>query len=288
MHRLNAREDRKIAARIALAALLFAATVPTLTADTFSVTYDAAGVEAATATTICATASRCLLDEETFDEAWSQPTFNATWTSLAAINVTGDSIAGVYTGGTSLTRDAAGEYGGAGGTGYYPEVSNGSYTLTLTPSGSGVGVNYFGLWLSALDAQNTVQIYNAAGALLYTLTASSLTSALGACTAGAYCGNPLGAFKGQDNTEQFVFLNFYDLTGSFGKIVFSEASASGLETDNQTVGFISTITPTGTPLYTNMPEPDSFAILSLGAGAMIALRRLRVRRTGSPLRPISR
>lgn len=261
-----------------MAALLCGGMAATLRADTFSVTYDAAGVEAATAGTICASASVCLLDEETFDEAWSQPTFNATWTTLEALNATGDSFTGVYAGGTSLTRDAAGQYGGAGGTGDYAEVSAGSYSLTLTPSGSGVGVNYFGLWVSALDADNTVQIYNTNGTLLYTLTSTSLIAALGACTASKYCGNPSGAFAGQDNNEQFVFLNFYDLNGSFGKVVFSEADTSGLETDNQTVGYISTIKQTGTTLYTNTPEPGAFALFSIGTMAMVALRRRRVRR----------
>jgi hypothetical protein len=277
MRLLRALGARNFARRFALAALVCAGTAVPLKADIFEITYDAAGVTSPTASTICASASKCLLDEETFNEAWSEPSFNATWTSLESLNVSGDSFTGKYAGTTSLTRDAAGEYGGSQGTSgdYYAEVSNGSYTLTLTATGI-TGANYFGLWLSAVDADNTISIYNTAGTLLYTLTAATLIAKLGACTGAhpsAYCGNPTTGFKGDDSGEQFVFLNFYDLNGTFGKVTFTEDDASGLETDDQTVGFISTITMTGTPLYTNGPEPGSFALLSIGAIAMIALKR---------------
>jgi hypothetical protein len=89
-------------------------------------------------------------------------------------------------------------------SGHYPEVTsptgttNGNYTLTLTPHGSVVGVNYFGLWVSALDAGSKLQIYNTAGTLLYTVTPATLIPAPGACPGtSAYCGNPSGIVSGQ-------------------------------------------------------------------------------------------
>jgi hypothetical protein len=53
----------------------------------------------------------------------------------------------------------------------------------------------------------------------------------------------------------------------------SEADNSGFQTDNQTVGFVSTVVPTGTELYYLPPEPGSFTLLPIGAVAMFALRR---------------
>ena len=108
--------------------------------------------------------------------------------------------------------------------------------------------------------------------LLYTFTAASYQAAVGNCTgSNAYCGNPNTAFKGQDITEQFAFINFYDTTGSFNKIVFTEATPTGnFESDNHSVALVSN---PGTALGTNIvtPEPSSWVLSLTGIGAIASL-----------------
>jgi hypothetical protein len=125
------------------------------------------------------------------------------------------------------------------------------------------------MWLSALDADNELQFYDGT-TLLYTFTAAQLIAKMGACPNGSnlFCGNPN---NGEDTNEQFAFLNFYDEGGTFTKIVFTEPDASGLESDNHTVGYISSIVPVGTTFYS--PEPGSFVLMSLGALSLIGLWR---------------
>ena len=144
---------------------------------------------------------------------------------------TGDAaglISGTYSGG--LVISSADQYGGAGGTGYYPELfaSGNGYTLTLTTSGGLPGVNYFGLWFSALDAGNDLKFYEN-GTLLLDFTPVLFQSLVGACpnSSNAFCGNPNAIFLNQDSGEQFAFLNFYDETGYFNEVVFTESGDGG-------------------------------------------------------------
>ncbi len=275
-------------ARSALMALIYAGAAVTLYGDTIVVTYDPATVQAATGATLCGTAKDCWIGEETFTSALTGGT--STYSTLLD-NVGGmtGGVSGVY--GAGFTRTAADEYGGAGGTGYYADVTNSSYTITLTSTlraaGTAEGLNYFGLWVSALDAANELQFYNG-NTLLYTFTPAQIINAVGACpnSNNPFCGNPTANFSGQDPGEQFVFLNFYDITGSFTKVVVTEASSGGFETDNHTVGYISSIVPVGT-VFT--PEPGSLVLLSLGALALIGLKlRSACGRRSSGSRPPSR
>ena len=55
---------------------------------------------------------------------------------------------------------------------------------------------------------------------------------------GPYYGNPNSPFEGGDSGEPYVFINFYDMSGTFDQVVFTEDPASGgYEFDNHTVGF---------------------------------------------------
>lgn len=149
-------------------------------------------------------------------------------------------------------------------------MSNGSYTLTLTTSGGLPGVNYFGLWFSALDNANELQFYEN-GTLLYSFTPTLFASLVGACpnTNNAFCGNPN---NGENSAQQYAFLNFYDMNGYFNEIVFTETTTAGFESDNHTVGYMDPVDPTGTVVGAT-PEPGSIVLLLTGLLALIGVAR---------------
>jgi hypothetical protein len=193
-------------------------------ADTVVATYEPAGTQAVLSTQICPTGTGaiCVIGTENFDSLGG---------SFTTDFGTGGQITGTYSGGVDY--NAADQYGGAGGTGYYPEVvsSGGSYSLSLTTNTPSVpGVNYFGLWFSALDAGNLLQFYKGS-TLLYTFTPADFINMVGPCpsSTNSFCGNPTTAFSGQDSGEQFAFLNFFDTTpgGYFDTVVLSETTEGG-------------------------------------------------------------
>jgi hypothetical protein len=133
---------------------------------------------------------------------------------------------------------AANQYGGATGTGFYPVQSNPIYgssvgganaveTTTLTPGNSSA---YFGLWWSAGDAYNSLSFYSG-----NTLEATYTTASLLALLPSSYNGNPTSAFKGQDGGEAFAFINFYGLGGTtWTSVKLSDNYNTGFESDNWT------------------------------------------------------
>jgi hypothetical protein len=221
---------------------------------------------------------------ETFDgiSAGNYPTLASTFGNNGVVS-------GVYTSSTDPGNSAnsgyvqvnpADQYGAAGGTGNYIVALNDAYTLTLATTGQ--SINYFGYWLSALDAGNVLLFENADNQVEFTFNASDVLAALPPATASGYYGNPEPNFTGDNNTQPYVFLNFYDLSGSFTKIVFEEDPLQGgYESDNQTVGHYTTVGPNQTtiPLTNSMqgvPEPAAWSLMLIGFGALgVAMRSRR-------------
>ena len=146
------------------------------------------------------------------------------------------------------------------------------------------GVNYFGIWISALDVQNDLRLYDTSGKLLLDFTPGTLIAALGSCPGTGYCGNPTTPFKGKDASEQFAYVNFFDTSGYFGAVQFYNSGSTGFESSNHAVAYFDPNTPFGTGLSTvTTPEPPGLAVMAVGLAALAALRR---RRSGAGRRPL--
>lgn len=225
----------------------YAASAPA--ANTWQLTYELPGVQNSSATFF----SNGIENFESRNLGTGQ-TFSSTFG--------GSTFTGTYSG---VQIDSANQFGGAGGTGRFATISLSSYTLTLSAP-----VNYFGYWLSSLDPGNVVTFYDGATVVgqfnANTVFGPSVTSN------SAYFGNPNPAFRGLDSSEAFAFVNFY-ATGAgdkFDRIVFTETTTGGYETDNQTVGIYRTIG--GIPV---IPEPSSAVLLLAGLLTIGLLSRSR-------------
>ena len=172
---------------------------------------------------------------------------------------TGGAITGTYAGFDNAATyvTPADLYGGVGGSDYADTY--GSYSLSLSSTLNPGGVTYFGMYLSAIDFGNDIQLYDG-GALVEELTAAELEPHL---TNPAYLSDPF--------SEPFAFLNFYATGGTaFDKIVITEECCGGLESDNHTVGFFTGMSGAA------VPEPAAWALMIGGFGlAGAALRRRR-------------
>ncbi|MDP9095678.1 MAG: hypothetical protein M3N26_03830 [Pseudomonadota bacterium] len=233
-------------------------------ADSITITYGAPGVLTPSAIVMHYATT---IGTESFDGRTSG-SFSTSFNSAGTIT-------GTYSGGTIASADL---FGGAGGTGRYIEAlaNTAGYTITLATSGI-PGVNYFGYWLSAVDAGNQLT-FKRAGTVVGTYSPSKLAAVLGDCSASnAYCGNPNTAFRGQDRGEAFTFVNFVDLNGFFDEIdVFEKPASGNYESDNHTVGYCA-----NTAACVNgtvVPEPMSAMIVVAGVAGLMFIRFRQGRR----------
>jgi len=138
-------------------------------------------------------------------------------------------------------------YGGAGGSGYFA-MAHGTVTIDVT----GAPANYFGLWASAIDANNAIEFWRGAVMIDHIQPlAMGLT--------GTYLGNPNASFLGKDRNQAFAFINYHVL-GGFDQVRLLQGFAGMFEADNNTIGLI--------------PEPASWLLLVAGFGLVgMRLRR---------------
>jgi hypothetical protein len=203
----------------------------------------------------------------TFDSLSAGLNTNVTWTGEGSFD--------------KVYANAADQYGGAGGTGKYAVVGSQassssllSSTLTLSAAQA-----YLGVWISAADANNGLDLYSGATKLV-TISAATILTAVGACP-NAFCGNPNG---GQNAGEPYIYVNFFGTSGTtFNKVVFNNADYStGFEYDNVAVSTAPGVV-TGTVIGTYAtPEPGTlFLMASLLIAGSPAARKITGRRTKS-------
>lgn len=124
---------------------------------------------------------------------------------------------------------------------------------------------YFGLYFSAIDAKNSLQVYDGVN-LLTTIDETSLAPMLqttGGPNGLGHYGNPN---TGADLSEAFVYVNIFGTSGTtFTTIRFAnDGTGTGFESDNHSILASSPV-----------PEPSTFLAASIGALGLIGqgLRR---------------
>jgi hypothetical protein len=127
-------------------------------------------------------------------------------------------------------------WGGANGSGGFPQAGNLTFNLTNTQ-------RYVGFWWSAGNSDNTVTLLDSNGAALGSFTTADLFTALDGSCGGAvqgidpYCGNPNASADPTNASanEPFAYINIRFADG-FQRVRFS---GSGFEFDN--VSFSQTV-----------------------------------------------
>ena len=239
-------------------------------ASSMVVTYEVAGVMTSP-----------VLSSYTYD-------FNSIGTgSKSNISWTGWGGTGTF---SSVKVNPPDQYGGANSSNYAFSSDSTQTTLVLSTR-----VSYFGMWWSAGDSGNILDFYSGA-TKIFTFTSSVLDG-----LSTSYNGNPNSAFRGQNSTQKYAYINFFVQSGEqIDKVI---ARGSNFESDNWTlrdpayglvVGDGATLPGTAVAQYnvndagsqttvtdvsqinnTSVPEPSSLSLIALGLGSFLALRRCR-------------
>lgn len=166
---------------------------------------------------------------------------------LPTINFAGSPITGTTTSGF-VNIGNANVYGGASGTGSFGTVAGDPAVIQLSQA-----VNYFGLWGSALDGNNSVALYDN-DTLLGSFALQSTLQGSSGFNSGYY-GNPSG---GGNSGEMYAFFNFAS-DSAFNRVQLIQNGGGGFEFDNLTIGARS---------ISAAPEPGTWAMMLLGFGAI--------------------
>lgn len=194
-------------------------------------------------------------------------------------------ITGAYSG--QLTRAATNQYGGAQGSVAYPTASGiQTYKVAFTPHGV-PGVNYFGIWITAMDATNLLKLHTDDNSVLNFTTNTLRTYLSSTATPASYNGNPTASFLNQNSGEPYAYVNFYNIDGYFTSVDFSNSSGSGFESSNHAVGYFDPIFTEGTQVLeqATVPEPASTLLLLSAVGAFAWFRAFKHSDAPGPASP---
>ncbi len=205
-----------------------------------------------------------------------------TYTTEFNTNI-GEFNSGALTGtaGASLNVGTADQYGGAGGTGNF--IALGAQTGTGTPVTVSLNSssNYIGLWWSAADTNNSIELFNN-GTLVGTIKESEFNAILPNSTTTtvtaingttqyntkAYYGNPNTNFSGQDNNEPFFYVDLVLNGATFNQVAIlnNGTAGTGFETDNWSIYDGGTVTTSEIPTTDVfvVPEPSQYAAICGG------------------------
>jgi len=224
---------------------------------------------------------------ETFSSGWGAGLYTAPMTrNIGVFQLSASS---------ALAIQGSDQYGGAGNGGRYAAFgaqsgTAGAITLNLTNP-----TTFFGLWWSAIDANNGVSLYNndtflmrISGAdLIRLFSASPTVTAQSGATyqTSAYLGKP-GTNPRPNSGEYYAYAMFRASGLTFNRVVFdnSGTTATGFEMDNLQTRAGNFTIPNSTVLLTSyniqaVPEPDVW--IPAGAALLLAAWRRR-RRRGAP------
>lgn len=270
------RRWKRRGSKAASAAVFLAVMMPVAFADTIYETYLAPKQELPTAAQLGGPPN--VSGTETFNALAT--TTNSGGTSFVSTFGNNGAISGAFSGVFGILDHN--QYGGANtptpaaGASKYIVTFDGATGLHVKFSHTAAvpGVNYVGLQISALDQGNQLTLYRA-GIVVGSYGPAALTKAVGACptnngAANPYCGNPT---TGENTSEQYAYVNFFNLNNYFDELMMTETSGGGFEADNFTVGYLNPIAPFGTVL---VPEPGSVAVVLSGLLGMMFLRRRRL------------
>jgi hypothetical protein len=176
----------------------------------------------------------------------------------------------------------ADSYGGA-----VDPSSNGgrSNYLTVNPSLGGLSQTtltfeedqkYFGMWWSAGDNKNRLAFYDGDNNMVGNFDSNLLTKTIQqmpVATQDLYKGNPLTS-PNQNTGEYYAYVNFFTTgTSSIRKVVFSNATSTGFESDNHSVA-----TSYNSIRGTAVPEPLTVlgALIAIAFGIAFKLHAAKV------------
>jgi hypothetical protein len=237
---------------------------------TVTETYGAVGADTPNTAVICSGTTICNIGLDNFSTltADNASSYVSSFNSIAGTASLGQSIGSAFY--SNLVATPTGPYGGTPAASFFPDVIGAGSTnsaVLLTDSTYLPTVNYFGIYISALDKFNEIILQTATGNVVLNqadIYNAILGSGDNCYTNGSnpYCGNPstTPGLTGVDNGEPFVYVNFFSTSNILGvelEETIADNNGSDFESSNYAIGYLNPLIISGN----GIPEPSSIAIM---------------------------